>query len=94
MTFPSISYVISMGKNISDNQRAKHILPVLEMLSNEIKRFKMKKIRFENLEKKKVLKLDTYRRISHRSVGEVFVHAFQCGIKHNISPAISLNWHN
>ena len=42
-----------MGKNISDNQRAKHIYPsVLEMLSNEIKRLKMKKIKFKNLEKK------------------------------------------
>ena len=34
------------------------------MLSNEIKRLKMKKIKFENLEKK-ILKLDTYRRITH-----------------------------
>ena len=33
------------------------------MLSNEIKRLKMKKIKFENLEKK-ILKLDTYRRIT------------------------------
>ena len=33
------------------------------MLSNEIKRLKMEKIKFENLEKK-ILKLDTYRRIT------------------------------
>ena len=33
------------------------------MLSNEIKRLKMKKIKLENLEKK-FLKLDTYRRIT------------------------------
>ena len=33
------------------------------MLSNEIKRLKIKKIKFENLEKK-ILKLDTYRRIT------------------------------
>ena len=35
------------------------------MLSNEIKRLKMKKIKFENLEKK-ILKLDTYRRITRK----------------------------
>ena len=33
------------------------------MLSNEIKRLKMKKIKSENLEKK-ILKLDTYLRIT------------------------------
>ena len=33
------------------------------MLSNEIKRLKMKKIKFENLEKE-ILKLGTYRRIT------------------------------
>ena len=41
------------------------------MLSNEIKRLKMKKIKFENFEKK-ILKLDTYRRITHLPVILVF----------------------
>ena len=37
------------------------------MISNEIKRLKIKEIKFENLEKK-ILKLDTYRRITHGSL--------------------------
>ena len=54
------------------------------MLSNEIKRLKMKKIKFENLEKK-ILKLDTYRRITprlqpvldcDRYLSEKFTHYF------------------
>ena len=50
-----------MGKLKSDKQRAKHVYPVLEMLNNKIKGLKLKKIKFENLEKKS-WKLDTYRR--------------------------------
>ena len=41
-----------MGKFISNKQLAQHINPVLEMLNNNIKRLKMKKIEFEILEKK------------------------------------------
>ena len=41
------------------------------MLNNEVKRLKMKKFKFENSKKKKkqkqILKLDTYRRITHKS---------------------------
>ena len=41
------------------------------MLSNEIKRLKMEKKKFENLKKKKkILKLDTYRPITHHNFGE------------------------
>ena len=42
-----------MGKMKSDKQRAKHVYPVLEMLSNKIKGLKLKKKKFENLKKKK-----------------------------------------
>ena len=56
-----------MGKFKSDKQRAKHVYPVLEMLNNKIKGSKLKKIKFENLEKKS-WKLDTYRRTTHQLV--------------------------
>ena len=36
-----------MGKLISNKELAQHIYPVLEMLNNNIKRLKMKKIEFE-----------------------------------------------
>ena len=52
-----------MGKLISNKELAQHIYPVLEMLNNNIKRLKMKKIEFE-ISGKKILKLDTYRRIT------------------------------
>ena len=52
VTFPSISYMIYTKKMISAKQRAKHVYPVLEMLSNKMKRLKMRKIKFENLKKK------------------------------------------
>ena len=45
------------------------------MLSNEIKRLKMKKIKFENLEKN-ILKLDTYRRITLRMSGDFLAFNF------------------
>ena len=41
-----------MGKNYFRESARQTYLPVLEMLSNEIKRLKKKKIKFENLEKK------------------------------------------
>ena len=50
----SINFLCDLyGKMISDKQLAKHVYPVLEMLSNKIKRLEMKKIKFENLKKKK-----------------------------------------
>ena len=53
VTFPSISCVIYMGKNYFRQSARQTCLPLLEMLSNEIKRLKMKKKnKFENLEKK------------------------------------------
>ena len=58
-----------MEKLISNKQLAQHIYPVLEMLNNEIKRLKMKKIEFEILGEK-ILKLDTYRRITRLCIHE------------------------
>ena len=43
----SIFHVICMGKLKSDKQRAKHVCPVLEMVNNNIKGLKLKKISLE-----------------------------------------------
>ena len=47
VTFPSIPYVIYIGKMISNKQRAKHFYPVLEMLNSKITRLKMQKCKFK-----------------------------------------------
>ena len=68
ITFLPISHVIYMEKMKSDKQRGEHVYPVLEMLNNTIKGLKLKKIKFENLEKK-------IRKIRHLPVNHPRVNA-------------------
>ena len=57
------------------------------MLSNEIKRLKMEKIKFENLGKK-ILKLDTYRRITQ--IFELFKYMMSSQLTNENTSSLAL----